>query len=159
MVIFRENTEDIYAGIEMAAGTPEPRRSSTSSPRSSPRTSSQDPLRHQGRPRVRRSSSMGGADKRDTPVMVGIGIKPVSKYLGTERLVHSAIEYALKEKRKSRHDRPQGQHHEVHRGRLQGLGLQGRHQFFRDQVVTERESWILGNKEANPTSPPRPTPR
>jgi isocitrate dehydrogenase len=41
-----------------------------------------------------------GAPKRDLPVQVGVGIKPVS-YLGTERLVHTAISYAIQNKRKS----------------------------------------------------------
>src|SRR4029434_5201649 len=40
------------------------------------------------------------APKRDVPVEVGIGFKPVS-YLGTERLIHSAIGYAIKHKRRS----------------------------------------------------------
>ena len=79
MVIFRENTEDIYAGIEFEAGhRGRPRRSSGCSRRSSRRT-------------TRRSAS------RRTS---GIGIKPVSQE-GTERLVRAAIEYAIDHKRKS----------------------------------------------------------
>src|SRR5206468_12279059 len=41
-----------------------------------------------------------GAPKRETPVEVGVGLKPIS-YLGTERLVHSAISYAVQNNRKS----------------------------------------------------------
>ncbi len=79
MVIFRENTEDIYAGIEFEAGSPRGREvHRPGSSRSSRRT-------------PRRSAS---------PTNVGIGIKPVSKE-GTERLVRAAIEYALSHKRKS----------------------------------------------------------
>ena len=80
MVIFRENTEDIYAGIEFEAGTAErARSSSTSSSRIS--RSSFAKIRFPEEPR-------------------GIGIKPVSKE-GTERLFRAAVQYAIANKRKS----------------------------------------------------------
>jgi len=101
MVIFRENTEDIYAGIEFAAGTPE----------------CQKVLDFLGREFAKEAGKVRfgtkeknadwqkqlesiGAPHRDLPVDVGIGIKSMS-YLGTERLVHSAIGYAIQNKRKS----------------------------------------------------------
>jgi isocitrate dehydrogenase len=101
MVIFRENTEDIYAGIEYAAGTPEAAKVLAFFEREFPK----------GFAKVRfgteektsawlRQLEAIGAPKRELPVQVGIGIKPVS-YLGTERLVHSAIGYAIQNKRKS----------------------------------------------------------
>ncbi len=76
MVIFRENTEDIYAGIEYLTGTPENER-------------------------VKRFliDEMGVRNIR-FPDTASLGIKPVS-IEGTERLVRSAIEYALRKGRKS----------------------------------------------------------
>ncbi|MCX7570679.1 NADP-dependent isocitrate dehydrogenase [Tumebacillus sp. DT12] len=76
MVIFRENSEDIYAGIEYAEGTDEVKKLISF-------------LREEL-----------GAKKIRFPETSGIGIKPVSKE-GTERLVRSAIEYAIKQNRKS----------------------------------------------------------
>src|SRR3982750_4357087 len=71
MVIFRENTEDIYAGIEYAAGTPESKKIPFGPPGASKDWQS--------------TLEKIGAPHRPAPVNVGIGIKPVS-YLGTERL-------------------------------------------------------------------------
>lgn len=76
MVIFRENTEDIYAGIEYQEGTPEVKKVL-------------DFLQNEM-----------GVKKIRFPGTSGIGIKPVSKE-GSERLVRSAIEYAIKHGRKS----------------------------------------------------------
>jgi isocitrate dehydrogenase len=93
MVIFRENTEDIYAGIEWEA---EFRR------RKKVIKFLQDEM---------------GVKKIRFPATSGIGIKPISKE-GTERLVRAAIKYAIANKRKLGDHRAQGQHHEVHRRRL-----------------------------------------
>ena len=101
MVIFRENTEDIYAGIDWQAGSPEATKFLEWLAKESPkdfkkvRFGSGDATQQWGA--VLESI---GAPKRDLPVQVGIGIKPVS-YLGTERLVHTAIGYAIQNKRKS----------------------------------------------------------
>lgn len=76
MVIFRENTEDIYAGIEFKEGSEESKKL------------------------IDFLKSEFGVDKIRFPETSGIGIKPISKE-GTERLVRSAIEYAIKEGRKS----------------------------------------------------------
>src|SRR6202167_5406286 len=95
MVIFRENTEDIYAGIEYAAGTPESQKILDFLGQNFPKEFK----------KIRfgtKDASAGwqkqleslGAPKRDMSVEVGIGIKPVS-YLGTERVVYSAIDYAI----------------------------------------------------------------
>ncbi|MEK9730588.1 MAG: NADP-dependent isocitrate dehydrogenase [Candidatus Poseidoniales archaeon] len=99
MVIFRENTEDIYAGIEFEAGT-EDNASFLQM------LSEQFPERYAKiRFGTKEKSDQWinaltsiGAPSRDLPVTVGIGLKPVS-YLGTERLVHSAIEYAIQNNR------------------------------------------------------------
>jgi len=101
MVIFRENTEDIYAGIEYAAGTPEAQKILDFLAKEFPKEFK----------KIRFGSAQAssewqaqleaiGAPKRDVGVQVGIGLKPIS-YLGTERLVHSAIGYAVANKRKS----------------------------------------------------------
>ncbi|MED3549289.1 NADP-dependent isocitrate dehydrogenase [Cytobacillus praedii] len=76
MVIFRENTEDIYAGIEYAKGSDEVKKLIAFL---------QDEM---------------GVNKIRFPETSGIGIKPVSEE-GTSRLVRAAIEYAIKEGRKS----------------------------------------------------------
>ncbi len=76
MVIFRENSEDIYAGIEWEAGS------------------------HEARQLISFLQKELGVRKIRFPETSGIGIKPVSKD-GTERLVAAAIEYALKHGRKS----------------------------------------------------------
>ncbi|MBX5435738.1 MAG: NADP-dependent isocitrate dehydrogenase [Alicyclobacillaceae bacterium] len=76
MVIFRENSEDIYAGIEWAEGTPEVKKV------------------------IDFLQKEMGVKKIRFPETSGIGIKPVSRE-GTERLVRAAIEYALRHKRRN----------------------------------------------------------
>jgi isocitrate dehydrogenase len=101
MVIFRENTEDIYTGIEFAAGTPDAQKILDFFAKEFPKDFQ----------KIRFGSAAAttewqatleeiGAPKRQVDVQVGIGLKPLS-YLGTERLVHSAISYAIQAKRKS----------------------------------------------------------
>src|SRR3954451_21483517 len=101
MVIFRENTEDIYAGIEYAAGTPESQKILDFIEREFPKDFKKIRFGTSGASKDWQSTlEKIGAPHRPAPVNVGIGIKPVS-YLGTERLVHSAISYAISHKRKS----------------------------------------------------------
>jgi isocitrate dehydrogenase len=101
MVIFRENTEDIYAGIEYAAGSPEAQKILDFFAREFPkefrkiRFGTADAARD-----WQAQLEAIGAPAREVGVEVGIGLKPIS-YLGTERLVHSAISYAVKFGRKS----------------------------------------------------------
>ncbi|MDJ0867522.1 MAG: NADP-dependent isocitrate dehydrogenase [Myxococcota bacterium] len=76
MVIFRENSEDIYAGVEWQEGTPEARKV------------------------IEFLQKEMGVEKIRFPDTSGIGIKPVSRE-GTERLVRAAIEYAIANHRKS----------------------------------------------------------
>lgn len=76
MVIFRENTEDIYAGIEYASGSDEVKKL------------------------IQFLQDEMGANKIRFPETSGIGIKPVSSE-GTQRLVRAAIQYAINEGRKS----------------------------------------------------------
>jgi isocitrate dehydrogenase len=101
MAIFRENTEDIYAGIEYAAGTPEAQKILDFFAKEFPKDFKK--IRFGTLESSREWQSLLesiGAPTREVGVMTGIGIKPIS-YLGTERLVHSAIAYAIKNKRKS----------------------------------------------------------
>jgi isocitrate dehydrogenase len=98
MVIFRENTEDIYAGIEYAAGTPEAQKVLDFFAKEFPKQFSK--IRFGTKPAAEEFWKMVGATEFPTDVQVGVGIKPVS-YSGSVRLIHSAISYAVKNNRKS----------------------------------------------------------
>src|SRR6202165_88150 len=101
MVIFRENTEDIYAGIEYAAGTPEAQRILDFWAKEFPKEFKKIRFgtREAGEAWQKQLEAIG-TPPGEIPVQGGIGLKPLS-YLGTERLVHSAITYAVQNKRKS----------------------------------------------------------
>lgn len=127
MVIFRENTEDIYTGLEFAYGTEENERF---------------------------KSLLKGAFPKDYakirfPDTAGVGIKPISVE-GTERLVRAAIRWALENKRRSVNLVHKGNIMKFTEGAFKDWGYALAKREFRDQIVTERESWILGNKEAQP---------
>ena len=98
MVIFRENTEDIYAGVEFAAGTPESQKVLDFIAKEFPK--SFEKIRFGTKPKAEAFWNAVGAKGFPTDVQVGIGIKPVS-YSGSVRLIHSAIAYAIRNKRKS----------------------------------------------------------
>jgi isocitrate dehydrogenase len=101
MVIFRENTEDIYAGIEYAAGTPEAQKVLDFFAREFPKEFKKIRFgTQQAASEWQASLQTIGAPAREVGVQVGVGLKPIS-YLGSERLVHSAISYAIAAKRKS----------------------------------------------------------
>jgi isocitrate dehydrogenase len=101
MVIFRENTEDIYAGIEYAAGTPEAKKVLDFWAREFPKDFAKIRFGTEAASGAwQQQLEALGMGKREAPLMVGVGLKPVS-YLGTERLVRGAIEYAIRNKRKS----------------------------------------------------------
>jgi len=124
MVIFRENTEDIYAGIEWAAGTADVKKV------------------------IAFLQNEMGVKKIRFPETSGIGIKPISSE-GTERLARAAISYALGQKRKSVTLVHKGNIMKFTEGAFRDWGYALATREFRGQCVTERESWILGNKEAN----------
>jgi len=101
MVIFRENTEDIYAGIEYAAGTPEAQKLLDYFAKEFPKEFKKIRFGTAEAGNAWQTMLEGiGAPRRDVPVQVGLGLKPIS-YLGSERLIHSAISYAVANKRKS----------------------------------------------------------
>jgi isocitrate dehydrogenase len=83
------------------------------------------------------------------PDTAGIGLKPVS-IEGTERLVSAAIQYALTNKRKSINLVHKGNIMKFTEGAFKDWGYAVAKREFRNEIVTERETWILGNKEANP---------
>ena len=102
MVIFRENTEDIYAGIEFAAGSAEANKVLAFFAKEFPKEYAKIRFGTTDANQAWQSQleSVGGAKRDPGAVQVGVGLKPVS-FLGTERLVRSAIDYAIEHKRKS----------------------------------------------------------
>lgn len=114
MVIFRENTEDIYAGIEFAEGTEEAKKL------------------------IHYLQTEFGVTKIRFPKTSGIGIKPVSKE-GTERLVRAAIEYAIKEGRKSVTLVHKGNIMKFTEGAFKNWGYELAEREFSDHVFTWNE--------------------
>ncbi len=98
MVIFRENTEDIYAGIEYAGGSPEAQKVLDFIQKEFPKNF--EKIRFGTKQKAEEFWKAVGAKDFPSDVNVGIGIKPVS-YSGSVRLIHSAISYAIKFNRKS----------------------------------------------------------
>jgi isocitrate dehydrogenase len=101
MVIFRENTEDIYAGIEYISGTPEAQKVLDFLSREFPKEFKKIRFGTESAAQAWQAELESiGAPHRQVGVEVGIGLKPISR-LGTERLVHSAIGYAVQSGRKN----------------------------------------------------------
>jgi isocitrate dehydrogenase len=126
MVVFRENTEDIYAGIEWPAESADAKKV------------------------ISWLQTEMKIKKIRFPETSGIGIKPVSRE-GTERLVRAAIRHALEATRKSVTLVHKGNIMKFTEGAFRDWGYALATREFRDQVVTERESWILGNVEKTPS--------
>ncbi len=121
IVIYRENTEDVYAGIEWKEGTAEAKKLID----------------------FLNTEMLAGTNKHVREDS-GIGIKPMS-ITGTKRLVRMAIEYALKNKLKSVTLVHKGNIQKFTEGAFREWGYELATQEFRDLVVTERESWIIDN--------------
>jgi isocitrate dehydrogenase len=101
MTIFRENTEDIYAGIEWQGGSADAQKVLDFLEKEFPQMFGKIRFGTAQKNAEWNTALEGiGAPARELPVQVGLGLKPVS-YLGTERLVHSAIGYAIQNKSKS----------------------------------------------------------
>jgi len=126
LVIFRENTEDVYAGIEWEQGTAEASKLIEF---------------------LNKDMLKGG--KKQVRLDSGVGIKPIS-VTGTKRLVRMAIEHALESGRKSVTLVHKGNIQKFTEGAFRKWGYELATEEFRDKVVTERESWILDNKDKNP---------
>lgn len=125
IVIFRENTEDIYVGIEWMEGSPEVEKV------------------------IRFIENEMGVKKIRFPKTSGIGIKPISRE-GSYRLVRAAIQYALKEGRKSVALVHKGNIMKFTEGAFKNWGYELAAKEFRYDIVTQRESWIIGNQDHNP---------
>jgi len=125
MVIFRENTEDIYAGIEWAAETPEAKKV------------------------IAFLQKEMGVKNLRFPNTSGIGIKPVSRE-GSQRLVRAAVRYALDHGRRSVTLVHKGNVMKFTEGAFRDWGYEVAARDFREETVSERESWILSNREENP---------
>jgi isocitrate dehydrogenase len=126
LVIFRENTEDVYAGIEWEQGTPEVARLIEF---------------------LNKEMLKGG--KKQIRLDSGVGIKPIS-VTGTKRLVRMAIQHALENNLKSVTLVHKGNIQKFTEGAFRKWGYELATAEFRDRVVTERESWIIDNKDKNP---------
>ena len=123
VVIFRENTEDVYAGIEFPSG-------------SERAAELINLLNNQYGYKVRTDS--------------GIGIKPMSPS-GTKRLVRRAIRYALEFGKSSVTLVHKGNIMKFTEGAFRDWGYELAKEEFRNDTVTERETWILDNREKNPS--------
>ncbi len=126
IVIFRENTEDVYSGIEFRQGTDEAAKLIGFL---------NDEMLKGGKKKVRTDS--------------GVGIKPISIF-GSKRLVRYAIRSALETGRKTVTLVHKGNIQKFTEGAFREWGYEVATEEFRAQTVTERESWILGNVEAKP---------
>jgi isocitrate dehydrogenase len=113
MIVFRENTEDVYAGIEWQAGSPEADRL---------------------------IEFIGREMKKDIRPNSGIGIKPISAF-GTKRLVRKAIQYALDHDKPSVTLVHKGNIMKFTEGAFRNWGYELARDEFADVTVTEQELW------------------
>ena len=126
IVIFRENTEDVYSGVEFKQGTEDAARLISFL---------NDDLLSKTKKKIRLDS--------------GVGIKPISIF-GTKRLVRTAIRHAIESGRKTVTLVHKGNIQKFTEGAFREWGYEVATQEFRAETVTERESWILGNLDSNP---------
>ena len=132
VVVYRENTEDIYIGIEWASGD----------------AVGADLLRYLNDTVIPASPGLGNKRIREGS---GLGIKPVSKE-GTQRHVRRAIQHALRLEGQRRHVTlvHKGNIMKFTEGAFRDWGYELATTEFRDVCITERESWILGNLDSEP---------
>jgi len=126
VIIFRENTEDVYAGIEWKSGTPEVKKLLE--------FLNNEMLKGTGK-QIRWDS--------------GVGIKPISP-TGTKRLVRRAIRHALENQRSIVTLVHKGNIQKFTEGAFRDWGYELAKEEFRQHIITERESWIVDNKDRNP---------
>ena len=127
IIIFRENTEDVYAGIEWREGTAQAKRV------------------------IEFVNALLKEDniKKQVRADSGVGIKPIST-TGTKQLVRRALRYAVANKLKSVTLVHKGNIMKFTEGSFRDWGYDLAREEFRSQIVTERESWILANQDADP---------
>jgi isocitrate dehydrogenase len=149
MVIFRENTEDIYAGIEFRAGSPEAEKFLNILQKEFPKEFAK--VRFGTENATKGFLSFEPALGR-TEVEVGIGIKPVSR-LGSNRLVAAAIRYAIEAKRKSVTLVHKGNIMKFTEGAFRDWGYELADTLFKDQTYSwarwEKTKAASGEKAAN----------
>src|SRR5271163_4563465 len=126
IVLFRENTEDIYAGIEFREGTPEAQKFIAFV-----------------------NDEMLKGTKKKVRLDSGVGVKPIS-ITGSKRLVRAAINFAITSGRKTVTIVHKGNIQKFTEGAFREWGYEVATQEFRSQVITERESWIVDNLDKNP---------
>jgi isocitrate dehydrogenase len=126
VVIFRENTEDVYIGIEWRSGSPEAKKLL-------------DFL----------NQEMLAGTKKQIRLDSAVGIKPISPF-GTKRLVRRAIQYAIENKRRVVTFMHKGNIQKFTEGGFRDWGYELAREEFRNQIITERESWIVDNQDKNP---------
>jgi isocitrate dehydrogenase len=126
VIIFRENTEDVYIGVEWRSGTPEVKKLIE----------------------FLNKEMLGGGPKQ-IRTDSAISIKPISPF-GTKRLVRRAIQYAIENKRRIVTLMHKGNIQKFTEGGFRDWGYEIARDEFRNQIVTERESWILDNLDKNP---------
>ncbi|MBW4522277.1 MAG: NADP-dependent isocitrate dehydrogenase [Scytolyngbya sp. HA4215-MV1] len=132
VIIYRENTEDIYLGIEWRQGSEVGDRL----------------IKLLNEELIPATPEHG---KKQIPLDSGIGIKPISK-TGSQRLVRRAIKHALRLPKEKQmvtlvH---KGNIMKYTEGAFRDWGYELATSEFRAECITERESWILGNQERNP---------
>ncbi|HVG20437.1 MAG TPA: NADP-dependent isocitrate dehydrogenase [Blastocatellia bacterium] len=123
VVIFRENTEDVYAGVEFVSESERAREI---------------------------LSLLNGKYGYKVREDSGIGIKPISP-TGTKRLVRRAIQYALDFNNPSVTLVHKGNIMKFTEGAFRDWGYEIAKEEFRNQIITERETWIVENREKNPS--------
>jgi len=143
MVIFRENTEDIYAGIEFPAGTPEAQKVLDFIEKEFPKEFKK--IRFNTKEKSEEFWKMVGATNVNNEVQVGLGLKAVS-YSGSVRLIHSAIAYAIKFNRKSVTLVHKGNIMKYTEGAFRDWGYGVAKEYFGDKVYTWNQ-WEKTKKE------------
>ena len=133
VIVYRENTEDIYMGVEWEADD----------------AVGQELRRHLNEVVIPANGKLG---KRQIPEGSGIGIKPVSKH-GSQRHIRKAIQHALRLEGNKRHVTlvHKGNIMKFTEGAFRDWGYELATTEFRNDCITERESWILGNLDNDPT--------
>ena len=127
VIVYRENTEDIYMGVEWEADDP----------------IGKDLRQHLNEVVIPANGKLG---TRQIPEGSGIGIKPVSKH-GSQRHIRKAIQHALRLEGNKRHVTlvHKGNIMKFTEGAFRDWGYELATTEFRDVCITERESWILDN--------------
>jgi len=127
ITIFRENTEDVYAGMEWPVGTPQARRL------------------------IEFINALLKEDKANKQIRhdAGVGVKPISIH-ATKQLVRRAIRYALDRGHKRVTLVHKGNIMKFTEGAFRDWGYELAREEFRQEIVTERESWVIDHQDNHP---------